>query len=251
MRRAHLILAVVATGLCPMIAAGDYDAEYWDVPGKANNNWSYYDTDVPSPHNVDMTWHASGGMGDTGYVSAPLALLDSAHDPCAFWPAYLYRGLGVAQEIDLSFPGAVIKVRARDMAPPTQIQPMDLKGGSLVFFIGQWVDVGDDGNPANDKWSFFHNLTPVTIAQGGWTVRSSLPVGGNADWAAIADNDPLVDPSDLFYHPQQWGFAIFPAASTPTGTLGLDSLRIVPEPASFSLVALGAAVLLGRRKKRS
>jgi hypothetical protein len=224
-------------GIGPSMAVAEYHQELWDDPGKANNHWSYYDTDAPEPHDVDMDWHASGGVGSSGYVSTPLDHLDPAHHPQAFWPAYLYRGLGENQEIDLGIANAAIKVYASDVST-TGITPLNLQGGSLYFFIGQYL-AGIPDDPADDKWSFFYHTMPVTINQGDWEAESTLTVGDDANWGVIADTDPDVSPSDLFYHPQQWGFCVFEAEAAPSGVLAVDSFQIVPEPSVLVFLGMG------------
>ena len=52
------LLLVIGSGW----ASADYDLELWNDGVKTNNQWSYYDQDTPSPHDVDMNWHASGGL---------------------------------------------------------------------------------------------------------------------------------------------------------------------------------------------
>lgn len=237
-----LATSLLLLGIAPLVATADYDQELWNHAGRTNNHWSYYDIDAPAPHDVDMNWQAAGGVDDTGHVRTPLGVLDSAHDDEAFFPAYLYRGLGVNQEIDLSIEDAIIKVYVRDGSGAAAL---DLKGGSLVFFIGQYIAV----EGGEDKESFFYNLTPVTVNSGNWTIESSLSVGGNGDWGVLANNDPTVFPSDLFHHPEQWGFTIFPAASTPSGALAFDSFRIVPEPTGIALFLAALTGSIARRRR--
>ena len=78
-----LMLGILLLGIGPSVAVAEYHQEFWDDAGKANNHWSYYDTDAPEPYDVDMDWHAGGGVGGSGYVSTPLDHLDSAHHPQA------------------------------------------------------------------------------------------------------------------------------------------------------------------------
>jgi hypothetical protein len=238
---------IVVLAVAPLTAAANYSTELWNDSAKENHNWSYLTE--PAPTDADMIWLATGGVADSGHVRSPLNALVPYHNNQAYWPAYLYRGLGENQEIDLSIPDAAVKIYARDVALTA---PMDLKGGGLHFFIGQWVH-GDPNTPDDDTYSFFYNLKEVTINDHAWTVQSTLPAGTDADWGVIASNDPAVAPSDLFYHPQQWGFTIFPASSTPAGLLALDSFQVVPEPSSLVLLWIGILGLFGcvyRRRKR-
>lgn len=230
---------ILALAVAPLTAAADYDAEFWDDPAQENHNWSYL-TD-PAPTDADMIWLSTGGVANSGHVRSPLNALVPYHNDEAYWPAYLYRGLGENQEIDVSIPDAAVKIYARAVALTA---PMNLEGGALHFFIGQWVH-GNPDTPDDDTYSFFYNLKEVTINDHAWTIESSLPVGTDADWGVIASNDPAVAPSDLFYHPQQWGFTIFPASSTPAGLLALDSFRVVPEPSTLLLLWIGIFGLLG------
>ncbi len=187
-----------------------------------------------------MVWLATGGMGNSGYVRAPLNALGSANSDEAFWPAYLYSELGDNQEIDLTVSDAVIKVYASGVS---MLVPMNLQGGRLHFFIGQWLP-GISPGPEDDTWSYFNNLTPATIDDHGWSVESSITVGNDSNWGTIASNDPSVGPSDLYYHPEQWGFVIFPASGILSGELALDSFRIVSEPNIPTTSAWGLAVIV-------
>ena len=48
--------------------------------------------------------------------------------------------------------------------------------------------------------------------------------------------------------PNQWGFGIFGGTSAPSGHLGFDNFRSIPEPATMALIGLGAVALLRRRR---
>ena len=119
--------------------------------------------------------------------------------------------------------------------------PMDLHGGQLHFFIGQWLP-GPSPGREDDTWSYFYNTTPVTINDHDWAVKSVIDVidGG---WETLASNDPSVWPSDLFYHPQQWGFVIYAASDTPSGELAFDSFKIWHGPDIPTLSAWGLGVM--------
>lgn len=71
----------------------------------------------------------------------------------------------------------------------------------------------------------------------------------DADWGRIASNDPGTTPSDLFHHSQQWSFVVYPASATPTGTIAFDSFRIIPEPMTLSLLAMGALAAVRWRRR--
>jgi hypothetical protein len=228
---------------CGYLVFADYTQESWDIPLALNRNWSYFDMDAPPPHDADMQWFNSGGVGNSGHVRTPLARLDSMHNNQAYWPAYLYREIGVNQEIDLTVLNATVKIYALDAG---LISPINFTGGKLYMFIGQWLHNGPE--PEDDTWAFFYNLVPITINTDKWLVESSIPVGTNKNWGVIARNDPAVNPEDLFYHPQQWGFVIFGALDTPSGVLAMDSFRIVPEPAALTLLMLGGMIMAGSKR---
>ncbi len=243
----HALLSIVLFNVLLTTSFADYAKELWDDPIKKNNNWSYYDSDAVAPFDVDMNWQSSGGVGGSGYVSAPLNALDSAHDASAFWPAYLYRGLGDDQEIDLSIDNAAVKIYARDdTGPLAPVGSMDLQGGSVHLFIGQWFK-GVDPGPQDDTWSFFYNTTALNIIGDVWT-ESTISVGDNSNWDIITRTNNSISPDDLFHHPEQWGFVVFPAAGDPSGVLGLDSFRVVPEPTTVML--LGFGILFLKRRSR-
>jgi hypothetical protein len=234
-----LLLSLILLPCLSAMSLADYDMELWNDPLLQNHNWSYYDTDVAYPHDVDMNWQASGGVGNSGYVSTPLNNLDACHSTQAYWPAYLYDGIsGLSQQIDLSVKDAEIRIYVRDIGDPLGTVPFNLQGGQVYFFIGQYLVNGPQIE--DDLYGFFYNKTPVIINKDKWLIESVIPVGLDSDWGVIAANDLTLKPGDLFYHPQQWGFAIFPAASTPSGVLGFDSFRIIPEPMTLCLLALGA-----------
>lgn len=244
MQERHIILFIVLLGVFSGAALAAYTQELWNDPAKTNNNWSYYDTDAPQPYDVDMTWSATGGVDNTGYVKCSLYDLESVHHNGAYWPAYLYRGLGDDQEIDLSIPNASVNIYAKNASSP--MGGMNLQGGSLRFFIGEWFE-GTDPGPEDDTWAFFYNTTPVTINDHSWAAESTIPIGSNSNWGVISRTNSGISPDDLFYQPQQWGFVIFNAASEPTGILALDSFRIVPEPATLLILGLGGMLI--RKKK--
>ncbi len=237
MKKLCLATSVLLVCISSHSALGDYIQELWDDPIQQNNNWSYLDLDIlDNPLDVDMTWHNNGGVGNSGFVSSPLDQVKPFHDDNAYWPAYLYDGLGSAQQqIDLTITDAAVKIYANDISTLAQ---MDLKTGQLHFFVGQWLH-GTEPGPQDDKWNFFYNKSAITINDHNWDTESIITVGDDSNWDIIAQNNTDINASDLFYHPQQWGFVIFPANDTLSGELGFDSFGIVPEPMTIILLSFG------------
>lgn len=246
-----VLLSIAAHAACALdTGIVNYTQEHWNAPARQEHNWDYWDmvNDPTGAHpKLDMIWEANGGHADSGHVWSPLDPLDPFHDPNAYWPAYLTSTIAPTQLIDLSFADAQIRVYASDITArgTGAVDGMlDMKGGQLHFFIGEWLD--------EDDWRFFYNRTPLTINDHTWTAESVIVVGGDSDWGLIASSGlggVAKAPSALFHHPEQWGFVIFPASSPPTGTLALDAFRIVPEPGILILLATGALVL-ARREPR-
>jgi hypothetical protein len=240
-----LVLTGAALPLAAVdVGAGDYTVERWNDPIRREHNWDYWDMihDPTGAHpKEDMFWVPRGGLADSGYVWSPLGDLEPYHSPQAYWPAYLTSRIAPLQRIDLTQPGAEIRVYASDISAHGAI---DLQGGRLHLFIGEWISETD--------WRFFYNRTPLVINDHHWSTESVVPVGGDADWGLIAGSigGTAGGASALFHHPEQWGFTIFAADSTPAGTLALDAFRIVPEPSALTLAAWPALVLLGRRLRR-
>ena len=246
MSRQLASICVVALILGGTTALAQYTQELWNDATQANNLWAYWDEDYLPPPNSHhpMEYMPTNGLGDSGYVRAPLGDLDPEHDEdptdpdggMAFWPAYC---LADWHSIDLSIPNAQIKIYAQADGGP--FSPPHLQGGSLHFFIGSWDD--------ESNYRFFHTVDAVYInsALNRWLVESSLDVSQNSDWAEITSAGPAIPPTSLLHNPQQWGFVIYPASETPTGILGFDSFRIVPEPTTILLLAIGGVAILRRR----
>ena len=251
-RKVVVFLVLVLVLVLSASARGTYVEEKWDSSSLTHHNWSYWNENSISPHNewdVYANWQETGGVGGSGHVWAPLSLLTSEHHNQAYWPMFLTTDIDDAdgsQEVDLSFGGAAVKIYMKDRTLAT---PVNLQGGSVHLFVGEWIPAGI-GGPVGDKYRFFYNKKPLKAPTGTW-VESTVPIGGDSDWGVIAIDGLPANASDLFNTPQQWGFCIFGATDQPTGELAFDSFGVVPEPVTLSMLALGGLALLHRNKKRS
>lgn len=244
-------IALVVAGA----ARAQYDQENWDDPVLQSNGWYYWDENHPGSYpgaDEPMPWLAEGGVGPapgSGHVTCVLDVLTPHHDETrAFFPAYNTTYLDTPHFIDLGIPDAAVKVYLSDKTQPLTPN-IDFHGGYLTLFLGQWDN--DTGNHI-----FYYNTTAAIPAEGipdYWTGATrwrefTFAVGGDSDWAVFASAGGVVPVSSLFYHPQQWGFVIMDdSGGPPTGALGFDSWRIVPEPTVAVLLLMGAPI---RRRRR-
>ncbi|NLF31042.1 MAG: PEP-CTERM sorting domain-containing protein [Planctomycetes bacterium] len=168
-----------------------------------------------------------------------------------YYPAYAYGHVGAGQGaeptvINLAHDGQ-ISVWFRDDTPPSGTMSFDLKGGRLHVFIGEWQD--DDGpGGAPPVYTFYLSAQPLSLAVTTKWQQASIDVFQPSAWTLWVD-EGLGKPLGLLMDtPQQWGFALVGASGVPTGLLGVDTFRAVPEPATAALLA--AAALLARRRRR-
>gem|GEM_PF-4896510 len=164
---------------------------------------------------IALTRVASGGA-EGGYVRSRLDLLTANVDSDLWWPCY--RAPPTSEPINGDFTNASVSVALNDFGT------VDLQGGSLHFFVGEW----DPGTGTSTFWIF---RTPVAAATAGsWQTRHLQLTAVEADWEARGDV-PYRALAELLVRPQQWGFVIVGAArAQPLGFLGFDSLRVTSGP---------------------
>lgn len=260
MRQLTILLAVFGL-VSGMARADSYQQEQWNDSIAEENLWAYWDEDydVGEPesanyHHHPMAWMATGGVANSGHVWTSLPDLWTEHDDRAYWPAYLtdqitqYYGVP-DREIDLTPNIDSIRMAVKDRAVTT---PVDLNGGKLYFFVGQWWSHPSD--PDQDRWAFFYNANGFYDFNATQWTTTLVPVGeGTTDWGIISmsgvNNDypdpPVSEARELFDSPQQWGVVIFDPLATvlaaPEGELAFDNFGIViPEPSTFVLLAMNA-----------
>ena len=273
-----IFVSLVALAVTAPVARADpYQREDWNnpaAPENGENYWAYWDENYSIPdeppeanyHHHPMPWSPTGGVGDSGYVWTPLAEMESHHDEVrAHWPAYLTDQIAdhfevAHREIDLSIDNAHISLAVKDRG--TAITPVNLEGGQIYFFIGQWW-LNNEADPDDDQWIFFYNANAnYDFNALNWTV-TSVPVGtGTTDWPVIAQSGvgnsyplpPVSNAWELFVSPQQWGVVIYDPAATvldqPSGELGFDNFAIIPEPYTIVLIGMAAVCLLLARWRR-
>jgi len=246
MRRSRWAVCVVC--LCagvPAPALAEYK-EDWNSAVLRNNNWRYFVEGAPDNGEVQMPWQATGGVGDTGHVQCPLAELtqwSAVPASTNYWPCWTKQDY---HSIDLGA-DEVIRIAIKDVTPPIGTVPggVDLKGGTIHFWIGEWLPAPQPGDP--NLMSFFIFDTELSWGD-DWTQNQI--VINEKDWTTLVDNQGK-SAAQLFDNPQQWGFGILGGTGDPTGVLGFDAFEsAVPEPTAMTLLVLGSAVLIRRRRWR-
>jgi hypothetical protein len=182
------------------------------------NEWVYYTGD-----SVPMQHHATGGVGDSGFVSADLSSLLSAD---GYTPAFVHAG------VDLEG-NPIVKLSLRALSQ------VDLGGGQLYMCI-------DDG----EGIAYFNE--PFQIRTDDW-VEAEIDVSDLSKWVLPKGGNLL---HMMRYNIWISFFIIDPdwenATPQPTGVLGFDSFSVspIPEPATLSLLALGGLAILRRGSGR-
>lgn len=211
--------------------------ETWNAPGAGANQWFYFDKNAPNDGDVPLAWTGSGGVdpAPSGYVGSNLGNATTWNPTGAgnYFVAYTYQrfhhlDLGAAPgvSIALSDPGG-----------------LNLGGGTLRFWIGEYVDT-DGGGPALPTYSFYFLDRTLSYGSASW-VTNTIDIA-DYSWTQFANQNgrPV---TALLDGPQQWGIGLFGATSAPSGTLALDNF--VPAPAPLALIALGLAGLGWTRRR--
>jgi len=239
-----VVAAIVA--IVSAVARAEFVCDWTSGP----EGWYYY-LDEPQGLGAPMTWVAVGGQ-QGGYVQAPLAAMTEWESlPGAYYPAYAYGWVrpGESRElnpVDFTQDG-VVSAWFKSDTSVAAIQPFDLKGGRLHLFIGEWNDPDGPGG-VDPGWTFYHSTQPLLITITPTWQRASLDVSQPSAWTLWADEGLHKPFHELMDTPQQWGFTILGASGVPTGTLAVDTLRVVPEPTTLALLAALAALRPRRRR---
>ena len=169
-RPPHLPRAALALtlGLVLTAPAVTQVTETWDQAAQAAHNWYYWDA---ADHPMD--WSPTGGVNDSGHVSAPLDALVITQ--ASHWPAYWFVAWDdpsrATQLLDLvTHPRLDISLR---LAPGT-----DLGSSTVRFFIGEW-------NEEHDQ--VFYAFQQDLAVGSDWT--TSLAMVGNPDPARLIHLD--------------------------------------------------------------
>lgn len=202
--------------------------EEWNRESAGNHHWDYWTTS-----NISMGWRATGGEQDSGYVSAPLGACSNWLT--AYWPAYLEMDKAPEQELVLT-PNSSLSVTLNDLNSAI------LNGGAARLFIGEWID--------GSNWVFFSHNTALTVNHTNWLTPSQLLMGGNDSWSVISQTGNVKNATDLYNHPQQYGFVVLGGNSQPIGELGFDSFQLIPEPQTLALLSVGLLIFLQRLRRR-
>lgn len=218
--------------------------EGWDSDPPGANAWYYFDSGAPDNGDAPLTWIASGG-NPGGYVQSPLGSAttwDQITLANSYFIAYAYgdRLSGVTHPIDLTSDPYVRVSFGNDGG-------VDLAGGSLFFWVGEWIDT--------NEFAFYYLDTPLDGATASvWTDNVVEASADPADWQTITnENGPAL--TDILPDPQQWGFGIFGGSGQPQGTLAIDALEVsadppaqTPLPGSLVLTLLGLGALVRLRR---
>ncbi|MAE64188.1 MAG: hypothetical protein CMJ18_07915 [Phycisphaeraceae bacterium] len=247
-----------ALSTLPVLAHADL-IETWNDPRDLNHGWQYWAPGISldtrpgaAGQSQDAAWAATGGVGDSGFISSPDLLVSPPRDDWEalwgrFWPAYQAPPDRV-DDVDLT--GEAIEISVNDLG--TGMAPWIAQNSSLRLFIGEW-DAGPTPDPGDDLYVFYEHASDIAVGHGQW-IETRFDVGTNDDWTVIEHNYGPSDqdafdnrpPESLYPSPQQWGFtfASFGITTPPAGgRLGFDDL-IIPEPSPLGLLGFGLIIVL-------
>lgn len=195
--------------LVASIQAGTF--EDWNDKAAASHHWYFYDGDQPL-----VPWEATGGLEDSGCLVSPLNRLQEIQ--AGRWPAYTINQGTVrepSQEIDLS--------QHTWLHVSLKLDPgSDLGGGSLRFFIGEWLADTNQAVIVFDQ--------PLQVSPAQW-VTQILNVGDPGLWADAFREGSTKRAADLFEGPQQYGFGLIGADPKKlSGMLRIDQFAVLQKP---------------------
>ncbi len=229
----HLWLCIACGALATWSGAQADYIQDWNAGG---GGWQYWVEDptgsVRSGRNKAVQWSANSGVNDSGHIRTPLDELLITFG--LHYPAYMAP------------PDPVDAVDLRDQA--IHISVNDFGSASILpsapvhFFIGEW-------NTLNDH-VFFVRDAPIAVGSNTWR-RTTFEVGTDAQWSELVRVGSTKQPHDLYLNPQQWGFALVNLPQPPTGLIGFDALRVVPEPLMLHVLAVGGLMVLATRRIRA
>ena len=249
MRTFCLSLLLLAIGVGPFgqLLNGANLVETWNSKIEENHNWKYWDTDSSGGGGgvgVPAHWIENGGPDGSAHISTPLNNLHFTQG--GRYPFYIDSTdplVGPDQELSIT--------------PTTQFSlwlnfDPGVSGGGwgntpLYFFVGEYLDDDHDGTPESEV--FYYRKFGMMPSKDSWSMFTFLG-GGQADWELYYQGSSSAKPvQDLLSNPQQYGFVV-PTSDGLSGRLHLDSLSIVPEPASASSLFLLACFFASMVRRR-
>ena len=253
----RLLPCIATVLLMATLAAAqtDYTQEDWNDPQLQENGWFYWNENngqPPPDHHEPLNWQDTGGIGNTGHAyTDPMVLLTPHHDETrAYFPAYNMLSLTPPHHINLEVPNAAIQVSFAARVQPFTL--LDFHGGVITPFVGYWDE-------ATGRQAFYYNSHGIAANEipnyfsGNPRWREFTFPCAPADWEELVVSTPpppgVDDVTDLLHWPQQWGFTILDDNGPPVGVLAVDNFRVIPEPATLSLLALGGLAMLRRRRR--
>lgn len=241
----RLAIVLLLCGLTGVEAAVTNYVDNFNDTGAEEHNWTYWGepTGGGPIQDYEVVWMANGGESWSARVTIDMENLRESVS--AYWPLYLNSpdvgGLrDPDQELDFNNHTVSAIFNSHNISDP-------FNGGSLYFFLGQYIDGGDSA------WYYFDEAFVVNQAQDDWSQATSIDITDDeSDWTLLGGS-ASVPVTNLYNNPQQYGFVIVGAGSQPTYNLSMDNfsaIQTIPEPGVFALLAAGLTVFHLHRRRR-
>jgi hypothetical protein len=220
------VLGLFATGMAGQSAclhrgigqSADTIRDTFDTIDDGALAWRIYDYDggFGDDRNVfyPVTWEASGGVGDSGYVWGDDSCwrIDTPESPDSILAFLTYRAWEGKAAADLR--GALASVYLRG-------DSLDLKGGDCYFWV---VD-----NEMGTRWHFVAH--PLTVGVDAWGTRETFILTNDESlwhrtWARDPGNPASLD--QVLSSVDSYGFSLLGFSEEVTGRFAMDQLEIVP-----------------------
>jgi hypothetical protein len=232
-------LLTVLPFLLLALPAGAAYVENWNDAGAADDDWFWFqDGYSGEDHAGDhpLNYSATGGVTG-GHAATPLTSVTewseapSAHDRffAYTWVQYHAIDLAVDPYINAAF---------KDQGG------LNLHGGEIRFWIGQWNDADDN--------AFFAFAAPFLVGSNDWSYNQ-VSINRH-DWTVLTQgaSSSVTSAEELFTNPQQWGFMITGGSAAGDGVIGIDDVsteapQSTPLPGTLLLLAPAVALLRRRR----
>lgn len=261
--KALFALSVAALAACPAVAAPvvlTHNNSTAIVDPDTNAGMHTWEVDGSDQLFQQWFWYRVGNNPEDSIdtISAPVTV-----QPTARHATTTYTAANFILSVDYLLTGGALGTGISDIAETISIQ--NTTGSTLDFHFFQYTDFDLDVTSGNDTVALGTNLAgkfnEAVQVEGikvlAETVAAPGASRGEVDFYAntlnkledgvasnLNNNAGPVGPGDVTWA-LQWDFTIAPGG---TAIISKDKYLVVPEPASLSLLAMGA--LLGARRRR-